>query len=194
MMTRSMKWVIVGVVVVALAVAAGLVISGALKKSRVAPATTTGMSPAPTYPTAQPTPVAGIGDTLLVTGNVSKLEVTLLKTKRVAPTVSYGTEFSPAAFGVLLIIKNMGQAVYDDVIGGSVLLIDTKDQTHDVGAVMVDKHGVTLEGQLQWVKIAPGDKRRGWVYFAMKPSQKARTLQFMSDSGYGPEVGEWSLR
>ena len=50
-----------------------------------------------------------------------------------------------------------------------------------------------LAGSLDSVKISPGDVRSGWVYFAMKPSAKPRMLQFTADSGFGPEVGEWSL-
>ena len=51
-----------------------------------------------------------------------------------------------------------------------------------------------LDGLLAAVKIAPGDKRSGWVFFALKRRQQPRLLQFTADSGFGREVGEWSLK
>lgn len=137
---------------------------------------------------------AGVGDTLSIAGNDSKLEVTLLKTKRVAAVKVYGTEMSPTAYGVQLRIKNVGDKVYDDSVSNCAVLVDKKDQTHNAEFMMVDKGGDTLSGMLESVKISPGDQRSGWVYFGMKPSQRPRTLQYTAESGFGPEVGEWSLR
>lgn len=137
---------------------------------------------------------AGIGDTLSIAGNEAKLEVTLVKTKRVKAVKLYGSEMSPAAYAVQMTIKNVGDTVYDDSVSNCAVLIDTKDQSHNAEFGMVTKSGDPVPGMLESVKIAPGDKRSGWVFFAMKPSQKARTLQYTAESGFGPEVGEWSLQ
>jgi hypothetical protein len=137
--------------------------------------------------------IARVGDTLAIAGTDSKLEVTLLATKRVAALTLYGTQVSPPAYGVQLRIKNLGSKVYDDSIRNNcVTLIDRKNESHG-GVTEYDRNMNELAGSLDSVKISPGDVRSGWVYFAMKPSAKPRMLQFTADSGFGPEVGEWSL-
>jgi uncharacterized lipoprotein YajG len=137
---------------------------------------------------------AVVGDTLSIAGNEAKLEVTLLKTKRGPAVKAYGTQMSPAAFAVMLRIKNTGTKVYDDSVSNCAVLVDVKDQTHNAEFSMMDKSGNLIAGMLESVKISSGDQRSGWVFFAMKPSQKPRTLQYTAESGFGPEVGEWSLK
>ena len=137
---------------------------------------------------------AGVGDTLAIAGNDSQLEVTVLKTKRVPAVTMYGSEMSPAALGVQMTIKNVGSTVYDDSVSNCAVLIDAKDQSHNVYFGMVTKSGDPVSGVLESVKISPGDKRTGWVFFDMTKKQKPRTLQFTAESGFGPEVGEWSLQ
>lgn len=156
--------------------------------------TTTSNKPIkPTGGAAKPS-VATVGDTLSITGNDNKLEVTLQATKRAAPVTVYGTQMSPAAFAVELRVKNVSGKVYDDSITNCVTVIDSKNESHDAEMTEVTKNGGPVPGQLDSVKISAGDVRSGWVFFAMKPTQKPRMLQFTADSGFGPEVGEWSLK
>lgn len=151
-------------------------------------------SPAPTAAAGQTAAKATIGDTLNIKGTDTELAVALLKTKRLPAESTYGVEVHPAVYGVQLSVKNTGSVVYDDTIGNCVALIDTKTQTYDCELPISDKSGGSMPGQLWDVKIAPGDKRTGWIFFAMKRSQKPRTLQFTADSGFGSEVGEWLLK
>jgi uncharacterized protein YceK len=136
---------------------------------------------------------AGVGDTLQIAGNDSKLAVTLSHTKRLPAASMYGTQVHPALYAVELTVKNLGGKVYDDSVTNCVTLVDTKDQGHDADFAVSDANGNMLAGQLDTVKIAPGDKRSGWVFFDLKAKQTPRTLQFTADSGFGPVVGEWSL-
>jgi hypothetical protein len=160
---------------------------------------TTSSTNEPVQPSAStaaeaPADAAGLGDTLAIDATDTKLEVTASQDKRVKAVKLYGSEMSPAAYGVKMTVRNVGDTLYDDSVSNCCVVIDTKDQTHAVNFVMVDKSGKPLTGILESVKIAPGDKRSGWVFFDMKPSAKPRTLQFTADSGFGPQVGEWSLQ
>lgn len=181
-MYKSVTIVLAAIVVSLLAVACG---TETVTSEPVTPADG-GTSPAKA--------TAGVGDTLKIAGNDSELEVTLTKTKRLPAAKAYGMEIHPALYGTQLTVKNVGNKVYDDSISNCVVLVDTKDQSHNAEIAVSDESGNTLAGTLESVKIAPGDKRSGWVFFALKPKTKARTLQFTADSGFGPEVGEWSLR
>ncbi len=137
---------------------------------------------------------AGIGDTLKVAGMDTTLEITLSDSKRVKAVTSYGMEMSPAAYGVKLTIKNIGDALYDDSVLNCAALVDAKDETHEPYIGMSEKSGKPMKGLLDSIKVGPGDKRTGWVFFEMTRKQKPRQLQFTADSGFGPEVGEWILK
>lgn len=137
---------------------------------------------------------ATVGDTLNITGNGSdKLAVTLVGTKRLPEVKAYGTVMHPALYGVNLTVKNLGTAVYDDSITNCVTVVDAKDQSHSAEIAVSGSSGATLTGLLDSVKIAPGDRRSGWVFVDMPKKTPARTLQFTADSGMGPQVGEWTL-
>lgn len=161
---------------------------------------TTTVNTSPTAPAAAASAAGGsgsskatVGDTLALAGNEgTKLEVTLKQTKRLPALKAWGSQMHPAVYGVLLTVKNTGSQVYDDTIGNCVSVIDTKDQQVDCELPINGKNG-ELPGQLWTVKIAPGDKRSGWVFFSMGKKQDPRTLQFTPDSGFGPQVGEWTL-
>ena len=43
------------------------------------------------------------------------------------------------------------------------------------------------------LKIAPGDTRTGWITFEVPAGTTLRTLQFVTNSGFGSET-EWALR
>ena len=89
--------------------------------------------------------------------------------------------------------KNSGGMVYDDEIGNCVILVDAQGRRHAAELVVQADSGIILAA-LARVYLDPGEKTSGWVYYALKPNQKPRTLKFTADSGYGPDVGKWSLR
>ena len=136
---------------------------------------------------------AKVGDTLSIAGNDSKLEVTLVATKRLAPLSQYGMQIHPAEYGVELRVRCVSGKVYDDSITNCVALIDRQDESHDPDFDVQGPSDGALAGQLDSVKIAPGDVRAGWIYFPIKPSVKPRILQFTANSGFADQVGEWSL-
>ena len=43
------------------------------------------------------------------------------------------------------------------------------------------------------VKIAPGDKRVGYISFEVPDGTKLTQFQFTLDSGFGPDTGQWEL-
>ena len=136
-----------------------------------------------------------MGDTLNVNGNGGdKLAVTLVGTKRMPAAKAYGTVLHPALYGVNLTVKNLGTSVYDDSITNCVTVVDAKDQSHSTEFEVSGASGAPINGLLDSVKIAPGDKRSGWVFVDMPKKTAPRTLQFTADSGMGPQVGEWTLR
>jgi hypothetical protein len=137
---------------------------------------------------------AGIGDTLELKDSMAQLQVTVTAAKRLPALSAYGTQVHPALYGVQITVKNLGSKVYDDSVTNGVALIDAKDQSHDPEFMVSDANGNELPGQIDQVKIRPGDRRSGWVFFALGKKLKARSFQLTPSSGFGEQVGEWSLR
>lgn len=137
---------------------------------------------------------AGIGDTLELKDAQAQLQVTVTKTKRVPAYSEYGMQLHPALYAVQISVKNLGDKVYDDSISNCIALIDVKDQNHDAEIAVSGPGGNPMSGMIESVKIRHGDRRSGWVFFALGKKQKASAFQFTPESGMGEEVGEWSLR
>jgi hypothetical protein len=89
-----------------------------------------------------------------------------------------------------LAVKNTGTSVYNDSPANGTVVIDKDDQPYDVGDF---SFVFTHEPDLGSPTIRPGDRRQGWMTFAIPEKTKLRTLQFTLDSGFGPETGEWNL-
>ena len=137
---------------------------------------------------------AGIGDTLELKDAQAQLQVTVTKTKRVPAYSEYGMQLHPALYAVQITVKNLGETVYDDSISNCIALIDAKDQSHNAEFAVSGPGGNELPGMIESVKIRPGDRRSGWVFFALGEKEKPRAFQFTPESGMGEQVGEWSLR
>jgi hypothetical protein len=137
---------------------------------------------------------AGVGDRLNIAGNDARLEVTLEGTKRLPAAKADGVEVHPALFGTQLTIKNVGDRFYDDAVSLCAVLADARGQSHNAEFATSDESSSMPDDTLEAVRIAPGDERSGWVYFALGPEQEPRSLRFTAESGFGPDVGEWSLK
>lgn len=151
-------------------------------------------SPVAASPSASPE-AATVGDAQsLETMDGGVVSVKLIATKRLPRVESYGIEMHPALFGVRLSLTNEGDSVYSDAVETCVTLIDAKGNAHEAVVPPISgKNANEIPGSLSLVKIAPGKKRSGWVYFkggkALKPAQ----LQYTPDYGVGTQVGEWQL-
>lgn len=172
--------------------------------------TTTPLASATAAPSESVTPTdgdaladtAGLGDTLKLTGHdpgdSSAIEIAVTPTKmlRLPAVSSGGTEMHPALFGVLLTIENVGNSLYDEYVPMTVAVVDAKDRSHEGSGSYLDESGNELADRLGNVRIAPGDKRTGWVFFALDREQEPRLLQYTPYGGNGIdyEVGEWSLK
>ena len=89
--------------------------------------------------------------------------------------------------GIRLRLENISEVVYNDSPSNGAVVVDTDDQGFD--ASFFD----AVEPSLGSLKIAPGDRRAGFITFEVPKNAKLRTLQFTLHSGFGPEAGEWSL-
>jgi len=68
------------------------------------------------------------------------------------------------------------------------VLIDSKSQQYDPD--ITDPVGPGIGSS---VKIAPGDKRVGYISFEVPDGTKLTQFQFTLDSGFGPDTGQWEL-
>ena len=135
----------------------------------------------------------GIGDTLRIAGNSSRLEVTLEETRWLPAEESGGVQVRPALFGAKLAIGNVAGSFYDDAISLCAVLADSSGRTHNVAWELVDERDDAFADVLEAVRIPAGGERAGWVYFALDPEAEPATLRYTAEAGFGPETGVWTL-
>jgi uncharacterized protein DUF4352 len=135
---------------------------------------------------------AGIGDSIELSGyeDGALVQVTVMKVVDPAPHEPYfGPKGGNRFVGIQLRIRNSGTAIYDDCPSNGAALIDADDQQWTESAF-----GSALKPEFVCLKIRPGDKRVGYVSYEVPKRVKLRTFQFGTDSGFGPEAGEWEIR
>jgi len=135
---------------------------------------------------------AGIGDTIELAGSEdgASVAVTVIKVVDPAPYEAYfGPQKGNRYVGIKLRLHNTGSTVYDDCPLNGSALIDAQDQEWTEPAL-----GSALKPDFVCLKIRSGDKRVGYVSFEVPKKARLRTFQFGTESGFGPEAGEWSLR
>jgi len=127
-----------------------------------------------------------IGDTLRLRGSdmtYTTSDVTVWKTLRVP---------EEDLLGVRLTLRNVRTKYnkYNDWQGritACVKLMDTKGKRLRVVRSATDE-------QIYSIHLDLGESAKGWVYFGLKPTQKAKTFQFKVDGSLGYDTGRWSLR
>lgn len=135
---------------------------------------------------------AGIGDTIELAGSEdgASVAVTVMKVVDPAQYEAYlGPQKGNRYVGIKLRLHNTGSTVYDDCPSNGAALIDAQEQQWAEMAL-----GAALKPDFVCLKIRPGDKRVGYVSFEVPKKARLRTFQFGTESGFGPEAGEWSLR
>jgi hypothetical protein len=86
-----------------------------------------------------------------------------------------------------VILTNSGTKTYTDSPLTGAALID--DRLHRYDADLTDPVGPGFGS----VKIAPGDKRAGYITFEVGDGRAPSIFQFKLDSGFGRQTGLWSL-
>ncbi|GIH27981.1 hypothetical protein Aph01nite_62910 [Acrocarpospora phusangensis] len=90
---------------------------------------------------------------------------------------------------VELVLKNVGQKLYNDAPTTSGKLIDVDGQQYNAAfAEVLD--GVALTGL---VTVSVGDTRKGVLVYEVPKGTKLAKFQFVLDSGYGKDQGEWMI-
>jgi hypothetical protein len=138
---------------------------------------------------------ATVGDTLdLETIEGAVVAVTPKATKRLPRLESYGVPMHPALFGVRITLENVGDSVYKDIVEACATLVDAKGRVHKaVVPPILDKDAKPMPGVLSDVKLAPGDTRSGWIYFAIGNATQPSQFRFTPDYGAGTQTGEWRV-
>ena len=187
----------------AIVLAAGLSACGStvIKTVAVTQTQTVGSQPPPPPPPPPPAGVgspsasneARIGSAIVLHGNsdgeVVRVKILAVKDPFI-PTgeFSLGPQPGQRDVAVKIALLNLGSDVYDDSPSNGTALIDTADQQYTDTAL--DQ----MSPDIGSPKIAPRDRRVGWMTFAVAKHARLKKLQFGLDSGFGPETGEWLLR
>jgi hypothetical protein len=135
---------------------------------------------------------AQVGDTITLNGSEDGLTMDVKLVKVVDPAKPSNSFFGPTknhhfvAFQIELM--NAGTKTYSDSPANGAVLIDSKSQQYDPD--ITDPVGPGIGSS---VKIAPGDKRVGYMSFEIPDGTKLSQFQFTLDSGFGPDTGQWDL-
>ena len=94
--------------------------------------------------------------------------------------------------GVRLTLRNVrttynGHNDWRQRMTACVKLVDTEGKRLRVVRSATDERMYNIHLDL-------GDSAKGWVYFGLKPMQKAKTLRFKVNGNLGYDTGRWSLR
>lgn len=149
----------------------------------------------PAVPAAQK-PAAKVGDTITLTGADAngekklKISVTVRRViKKASSEYSQTVKPGDKRYALVLVLKNVGTAVYDDSPENGATVIDDSDQQHQ--ATIADiKEGRGFDAG---AKLAPGARRVGVVVFEVPKRAKIATFQFGLNSGFADQTGEWTL-
>ncbi len=149
---------------------------------------TGGLSAAPV-----PSALAGVGDTIELSGLTAGERVAVTLVQVVDPAQPASDFDSPPAgtrlIGAQLRLRNSGTAAYQDSPANSATLVDT------VGQAFRSTISGTAEGPgfPGGVTVAPGDTGLGFVTFAVPTASVAGKFQFALDSGLATQVGQWRV-
>lgn len=137
------------------------------------------------------TPQAGVGDT-----------VTLASFDDVPIAITVGAMEDPAEPGeysepqdgnrlaaVELTLENAGSTNYEDSVGNIAAAVTIEGYSFRT-TFSETAAGAGFDGSLV---LTPGDVRTGWIVFEVPAEFEIAKLTVALDSGFGPEVGEWSL-
>ncbi|GAA0391580.1 hypothetical protein Acor_18380 [Acrocarpospora corrugata] len=193
---------VIAIFVVVVGVSAGVLVAigRTAGDTPVAAATKTGTPTKTVDTTAEPeeteAPRGGtqrLGRTIELHGIQDTTVVRVMATRVIAgarPANQYITPKSGYQYiAVELLLKNVGEDLYNDAPTNSGKLIDADGQQYS--ATYAEVHdGVALNGL---VTISSGDSRKGVLVFEVPRRTKLTRFQFVLNSGYGKDQGVWSI-
>ena len=131
---------------------------------------------------------AGVGDSITLAAHAPGEKVRATVTRVIDPAATQGA--SSRLVAVDLLLENTGRAVYEDwALDAGASLRD--DDGESAGTNPVETSSCRPIGPS--VRIATGDKLAGCLLFEVDYGQVPCKVQLTLDSGYGPEMGEWTL-
>ncbi len=136
---------------------------------------------------------AKLGDAIVLKGAKTEVAVTVEDVVDPVQTAGYDKPLSKNAryVGVEVALKNTGRKTYQDAPGnGATLILSDKTQASSA-LVATGTCGSQFSSN---VTLGPGSEQRGCLPFEVPQKAEPDTLQFVLDSGFGPETGEWALR
>jgi hypothetical protein len=138
---------------------------------------------------------ARLGDPITLEGFDGKLKMRVA-TVDVADALQVGEFDEPQPgmrfVGVVVAMRNVGSATYDDAPGNGAKIITTTDEQADA---TIGVTGGQCGGQfISSTTISPGSRRVGCIPFEIRQGQRPKLFQFSLESGFGPQSGEWRLR
>jgi hypothetical protein len=158
-------------------------------------------SPGPSS-SASPTPLnspanssensrAAVGQPLTLNGSEGvKVAVTVVRVVDPAPPTEFSQPQSGSRFvAVQLQLANVGTVNYDDSPGNGAKIVDTTNQQYEEGSGETTA-GPGFGGS---VRLSPEDVRVGFVVFELPSNARPRLFQFVLDSGFAAQTGEWTL-
>jgi hypothetical protein len=136
---------------------------------------------------------AKIGDPIVIRGSKdgSRMKVTVLQVRDPAPAQQYLGPFrGKRLVAVELRLENVGTVVYDEFPSNGGGLVD---QAHGSFAAAFKESALSPELSSDLCMIAPNGRLVGWITFEIPKHATLRKFQFVLDSGFGPESGDWNL-
>jgi hypothetical protein len=145
------------------------------------------------HPATPSAKAAGIGDSIVLTGNTSGEQVTVTVTK-VWPQAQPATQFDTADAGdrlyaVQFRLDDTGSAAYSDSPSNGAVVVDSSGQSYQSSfnsAAECDSFPGTEN-------IAPGSSGLGCIVFEVPAKAQITAVQFTLDSGMGPQTGQWAV-
>ncbi|MEO3862459.1 DUF4352 domain-containing protein [Acrocarpospora sp. B8E8] len=201
---------VLGIFIVVVAVSAGVLV--AINRSTVTAEPTTSATPRTsktvktagtgdeTEETAEPEETAApaegaqrLGRAIELHGIAEETVVQVTVRRIIAPARPANQYIVPKAgsqyIAVELILKNVGEKLYNDAPTNSGKLIDVDGQQYNAAFAEV-RDGVSLNGM---VTVSVGDSRKGVLVYEVPKGTKLAKYQFVLDSGYGKDQGEWVI-
>lgn len=197
---------VLGIFIVVVAVSAGVLV--AISRSTVKAGPTTSTTPrtsetvetAGTEETAEPQETAApaegsqrLGRAIELHGIAEETVVQVTARRIIVGARPANQYIVPKAgsqyIAVELVLKNVGEKLYNDAPTNSGKLIDVDGQAYNAAFADV-RDGVSLTGT---VTVSVGDSRKGVLVFEVPKGTKLDKFQFVLDSGYGQDQGEWLI-
>ena len=195
------RWAALGAVALVVVVAAWvLVLGGRHTGGTAAPVATSSApvttSPEPAAPSATVKATAKLGGAISLNGIMPGTKAVVTAIKVVDPTTSTDGFDTPGPgnryVAVQFQIQNTGTLAYNDVPANSAKVLDASGHQFEAPTVTSTSAGPLFP--TNGIALRPGQKAVGYIVFEVPTKSKVAKLQFILDSGYAFESGQWTVQ